>query len=249
MKLIITSLILLFSAWNFSYGQSSACDNAKLKEAELAAYQALIKARADAAKTLSNDIDGIERTKKDGQATANTEYLEALKKCGTDAKCPGAKKIEYDDAVFIVDAFAKGQLTKAQNKEKIANEDAQKDYDEAVKKAKELYPPTCFQASGQDGPTVYSGTVCDTRMPFELTGTNGPLIYPFKFTPTSDSTGTFSFISQYSGVVWKGTGTYIIKGLKTGKARMDTESTTTVTTPGGTSSGSGPGHINLDCKN
>ncbi|MEO7924370.1 MAG: hypothetical protein ABIR30_11890 [Chitinophagaceae bacterium] len=255
MKNFITTLLLVISVWNFSYGQPSVpgringCFDSRFVAAEQIAYEELVKTRAEIDRWREERITYFVKMAKESVSRENLRYLEHLKSCASDTGCSSGAKRSYDNKIIEFNKNHDNELKTVSIKAEKEYGTAQDEYDEAVKKAKELYPPMCFLASGQDGPTVYSGTVCDTRAPFELTGTNGPLIYPFKFTPTSDSTGTFSFITQYSSVVWKGSGTYIIKGLKTGKARMDTESTTTVTTPGGTSSGSGPGHINLDCKN
>jgi hypothetical protein len=250
MKIITCAVLLFISGGNFSYGQGPACPNPKYKEVELAAYQALVKARADAAKTLSSEIDGIEKTKKEEHLKSNSQYLDSLKKCGGNAECQLHHKDLYDDAVKIIDGFAKKQLVIAQEKEKAANEEAQKDYEEAIKRAKELYHALCLEASGQDGPTVYTGTVCDTKIAFEITGTiaAGPIIYPFKFSPKSDSTGTFSFYTTFGPAVLQGNGTYTIKGINTQTPRIEMLTSSSGTLMGRTSSGSGPAHITLACK-
>lgn len=184
-----TLLILLFlsSVFNISYGQGTGikkeklnetypgsiidgCNNPKFKAAELAAYQALLHARTDAARVLEAEITSIEQAKKDQLAKENLKYLADLKTCGSDPQCPGDKKIAYDDGVFIIQAFAKGELSKAQKKESAAKETAQKNYDEEVKKAIKLFCPR-YKAIGETASVIYSGEICSLEKPFTITGT------------------------------------------------------------------------------
>lgn len=246
MKITITILLLAVSVWNFSYGQGSACPNPKLTAAEQAAYQELIKARETAATKLKDAITNMEKLKKEALARANLRYVQGLNNC-KDAQCSAAEKTAYDANVKTENDFYDKELRKAQGVEKNETIDAQDEYEEEIEKAKKLYPPLCMEASGQDGPTVYSGPVCDTRTPFEITGTNGPIVYPFKFIPKSDTTGTFSFSTQFGSITMKGDGTYIIKGIKTGTPRIEMQTGSSATLMV-TTTGSGPAKITLTCK-
>ncbi len=261
MKHTLIISLFLISVFSISYGQGSGikndkfnitnpdkkiggCNNPKFKAAELAAYQDLLKARAEAAKVLEAEITNIEQAKKDQLAKENLKYLADLKTCGNDPQCPGAKKVDYDDGVWIIQAFAKSELLKAQNKEIAAKEAAQKKYDEEVIEAERLYCPS-YQASGQDGPIVYSGTICSLEKSFTITGTHPMLVYHFNFVPSDGTSGTLSFSETVGSVILSGGGTYIIEELGAGKSRIIAQTHTTAKAPGGGGSGSGPAHIDL----
>ena len=263
MKHTLIISLFLISVFSISYGQGSGikndkfnitnpdkkiggCNNPKFKAAELAAYQAMVKARAEAAKVLEAEITNIEQAKKDQLAKENLKYLADLKTCGNDPQCPGAKKVDYDDGVWIIQAFAKSELLKTQNKEIAAKEAAQKNYDEEVKKAIKLYCPR-YKATGQTADVVYSGEICSLEKPFTITGTIPSLgiVYPFKFVPTSDTAGTFSFYTKWKIAVLEGSGTYTIKGTGTDNPRILIEASSSGTIPTGTVSGGGQAEINL----
>lgn len=133
MKHTLIISLLLISVFSISYGQGSeirndkfnitdtdkkidGCNNPKFKAAELAAYQDLLKAKAEAAKVLEAEITNIEQAKKDQLAKEDLKYQNDLKTCGNDPLCPGKKKVDYDDGVWIILNFAKSELVKAQKK-------------------------------------------------------------------------------------------------------------------------------------
>ena len=263
MKHTLIISLLLISVFSISYGQGSGirndkfnvtdtdkkiggCNNPKFKAAELAAYQDLLKARAEAAKVLEAEITNIEQAKKDQLAKENLKYQNDLKTCGNDPLCPGKKKLDYDDGVLIIQLFAKSELVKAQKKEIAAKEAAQKKYDEEVKKAIKLYCPR-YKAIGETANVVYSGEICSLEKPFTITGTipGAGIVYPFKFVPNSDTAGTFSFYTKWKIAVLEGSGTYTIKGTGTGNPRILIEANSSGTIPTGTTSGGGPAEINL----
>jgi hypothetical protein len=263
MKHTLLILLLLISVINISYGQGSGivnkkfnitgpgreidgCNNPKFKAAELTAYQALLRARTEAAKVLETEITSIEQAKKDQLAKENLKYLADLKTCGNDPQCPGNKKIAYDDGVFIIQAFANGELSKAQKKESVTKETAQKNYDEEVKKAIKLYCPR-YKAIGETANVIYSGEICSLERPFTITGTipGAGIVYPFKFIPASDTAGTFSFYTKWKIAVLEGSGTYTIIGTGTDNPRILVKASSSGTIPTGTTSGGGPAQIDL----
>ena len=93
-----------------------------------------------------------------------------------------------------------------------------------------------YQASGQNGPVTYSGTICDLGAPFKVTVTNSPFSYEINFVPSENNqvplpknkkhgetyphydpytTGTFSY-SMTSGMLqMSGQGYYTLDGEKT----------------------------------
>jgi len=103
-----------------------------------------------------------------------------------------------------------------------------------------------YRATGQDGPTSYSGVICSLDKPFTVVGHNGPLTYTNTFTPVGDGrTGTATLVAGYGGVSWKGGGSYKVEGFDGDKPRILFEVSTTASAPGAGSSGSGTAHIDL----
>lgn len=260
MRLTFTIFLFFISIVNLSYGQGSGitnekfneadsdkeidgCTNPKFKAAELAAYQTLLQARAEAARVLTEEITRIEQEKKEKLDKENIDYLKALKTCNTDS-CTEAKKIGYDDGVFILLTFAKTELEAAQEKEKTAKEAAKKKYDEEVIEAEKLYCPA-YKVSGQNGPIVYSGTICSLEKNFIITGTHPMLDYHFNFAPSSNTEGKFTFSETVGEAVLSGSGTYKVEELSTGKSRIIAQTSSTGKTSVGSSAGSGLAYIDL----
>ena len=102
-----------------------------------------------------------------------------------------------------------------------------------------------YSASGQDGPVVYSGTICSLEKPFTVTGTHPLLQYPLKFVPSSATTGTFSYSVNRGMMSMAGSGTYTVEGSTTGKPQIVCKVNSTASVPMASSSGSGIAHIQL----
>lgn len=104
--------------------------------------------------------------------------------------------------------------------------------------------PWGYRASGNDGPVVYSGVVCDLEHPFTITGTHPMGVMPFTFVPSSPTAGAMSYSSRLSRIKVGGSGTYTIEGADTDTPRivLQTQSTATLSI---TTSGGGTAHINL----
>jgi hypothetical protein len=103
-----------------------------------------------------------------------------------------------------------------------------------------------YRATGSDGPTSYSGTVCSLDKEFTVIGHNGPLTYTDTFTPSGDGrTGTGSLFGEYARVTWTGSGPYKVEGFDIYKARIVWEVTTTASIPQMSGSGTGTAHIDL----
>jgi hypothetical protein len=248
MRIPIIFLLFFVSTWNLLAGQAG-CPDPRLTAAEQAAYTELVAARETATKTARDAITLREKQKKESLARANLRYLEALKYCKQDTQCSAGEKRAYDQQLTKDYIWHDSQLEIIQKQEKKDNEVATEEYEEAIKKAKELYPALCMEASGQDGSCVYSGTVCNTKKAFDITGTiaMGPIVYPFRFVPASDSTGRFSFYTEFGGAILKGGGTYKIIATK-GGARIDMQTASSGTLRNTHTSGSGPASISLACK-
>ena len=262
MKHTLIISLLLISVFSISYGQGSGikndkfnitetdkkiggCNNPKFKAAELAAYQDLLKTRAEAAKILEAEITNIEQAKKDQLAKENLKYLADLKTCGNDPLCPGKKKVDYDDGVWIIQTFAKSELLKAQNKEIAAKEAAQKNYDEEVNKAIKLYCRR-YKATGQTADVVYSGIICSLEKPFTIIGTYPSMIIPFKFVPSSETAGTASYSSTQGVITVAGSGTYTIERSDTDSPKIVWRVVMTMSGPGITRTDSGVADININ---
>lgn len=98
-----------------------------------------------------------------------------------------------------------------------------------------------YRASGSDGPTTYSGTVCSLDKEFTVIGHNGPGYFSLKFTPSGDGragTGTLGS----SPDLWIGGGSYTIDGFDSEKPRIVF---VTQYSFNGKSGGAGTWHIDL----
>ncbi len=103
-----------------------------------------------------------------------------------------------------------------------------------------------YRASGSDGPTSYSGTICSLDKEFTVTGHNGPLTYLFTFSPSGDGRkGTGSLVGSYSGGTWTGGGPYKIERFDSDSPRILWQVGTTISGKPGTTSGGGIATINL----
>ncbi len=259
---LITSLLLI-SVFSFSFGQGpgiksarpsdpgpirkTGCSDAKFIAAELEAYQDLLKARAEAERILADSITNIEHRKKNELGQLNLNYLQALNKCGNNTKCTEGAKDDNDKWVSRALVYYGDAIIRVQDEAYDSKEEAQQQYEEKVKEAIKLYCHSSYTAAGNNGPVVYSGTICRVDKPFTVTGTisAGPIIYPFKFIPSSDSAGTFSFNTTFGPAILEGGGTYTIEGAGTGKPRILMKTSSTGTLAGKTTSGSGPAEIDL----
>ena len=100
-----------------------------------------------------------------------------------------------------------------------------------------------YRASGSDGPTSYSGTVCSLDKEFTVIGHNGPLDLTFKFTPSGDGrAGTGTLGGSVSVATWIGDGPYTIEGFDSEKPKIVWVTDQTVS---GKISGRGTFHIDL----
>lgn len=102
-----------------------------------------------------------------------------------------------------------------------------------------------YRASGQDGPVVYSGVICNLDKPFTVKGTHPMLVYPLKFVPSSTTGGTFSYAVSSGMMSMEGGGTYTVEGLDTDKPHIVCKVSSTARIPTASSSGSGIGNIVL----
>lgn len=64
-----------------------------------------------------------------------------------------------------------------------------------------------YKATGQDGPTSYSGVVCSLEKPFTITANNTLVPHPLKFVPSSGTAGTLSYSATWKVLTMAGSGT------------------------------------------
>jgi hypothetical protein len=100
-----------------------------------------------------------------------------------------------------------------------------------------------YRATGSDGPTSYSGTICSLDKEFTVIGHNGPLDLTFKFTPSGDGrAGIGTLGGSVSVATWTGNGPYTIEAFGSDKPKIMWVTHQTVS---GKFSGSGTFHIEL----
>lgn len=102
-----------------------------------------------------------------------------------------------------------------------------------------------YKATGSDGPTVYSGVICDLEKPFEVTGKHPIFTFPFKFVPSSATAGTASYATVASGITAAQSGSYTIEGADTDTPRILWKLSGTASIPQVTTSGGGTATIIL----
>src|SRR5687767_7380247 len=102
-----------------------------------------------------------------------------------------------------------------------------------------------YRATGSDGPTIYTGVVCDLAKPFEVTGNHPLYTFPYKFVPSSPTAGTASYQASWAVTKATGSGSYTIEGADTEAPRILWQSQSTLNSPVGTTSGGGRATINL----
>jgi hypothetical protein len=102
-----------------------------------------------------------------------------------------------------------------------------------------------YRATGRTADVVYSGVICSLEQPFTVTGTSPLNSYPFKFVPTSATTGTASFGATAPGISMEGSGSYKIEGADTDKPRIAMTLGSVGHTPVGSRSGGGTVYIDL----
>ena len=102
-----------------------------------------------------------------------------------------------------------------------------------------------WRATGQDGPTVYSGVICSLAKPFKVTG-NHPLVpLPLKFVPSSPTAGTMSYSARWKMMTMTGRATYTVEGVDTATPRIAFVPVSTLCAPIACSGGAGPASIQL----
>jgi len=220
------------------------CTDPRFKAAELAAYQALVKARADIANKLTNAITELEQTYQDDLNKQRDDYQTTLNACKDDHCTLGAKE-DYDRFVGIAKGVHDGSLSNLEAKEAKAINRVQSVYDDAVENAREQFCSPGYQASGQTADSTYSGVICSLDQPFKVTVTNAFADYTLEFTPASASQGAFSFTWSAQSVTAAGSGKYTIEGYDTAAPRIAVTADSTGTMPKGTISKGGTVYIDL----
>lgn len=114
------------------------CSDPRFKEAELAAYRALLQARTDAANRLTRQISNLEAARKKLLSKYNDDYQSDLNKCG-DTSCTLAAKDKYDKSVAGGLRLFDQNIQLVQEQEQRANAAAQELYNAAVEKARQQF--------------------------------------------------------------------------------------------------------------
>ena len=103
-----------------------------------------------------------------------------------------------------------------------------------------------YRATGQTADTKYSGVICSLEQPITVTGTNEVMTYPFKFTPSTATSGTVAFQATTSlPISAVGSGSYAIEGTAPGTLHIVMTMGSTGVTPVGARSGGGTVRIDL----
>ena len=102
-----------------------------------------------------------------------------------------------------------------------------------------------YRATGSDGPTSYSGTICSLNKPFTIIGTNGPVRYTNTFTPSSATEGTAISEAAFGQARFTGGGPYQVEGADTDHPRIVWNVNGKLSVGGRTGGGGGPAHIEL----
>ena len=224
---------------------NGGCTDERFLDAEWAAYQALLRAREEAARILKEKIDQYEEYYKERKSKLNTDYVRDLNQCANNTSCSEKAKIDYDDYIQRAQVVHDDGIYVVQGNELAAKEQAQQDYEAAVKEAREKFCRRSYSASGSDGPVVYSGTVCSLEKDFTITGTHPLMSFPFEFVPSSPTSGTVSYSTSGSGVTASGSGTYRVEGVDTDSPRIIADTKSTASIPVKTTSGGGTATITL----
>lgn len=209
------------------------CSDPRFKEAELAAYQAMLQARAAAADALENEISRIETDYKRNIAQLNDEYQSALQACQS-ADCTLAAKKKYDTSVKSQQIYQEDGIYVAQGQEQAAIEAAQVNYNAEVEEAKRLYCSAAYEASGQFADGQFTGLICSLELPFTVDVSTPFVNYPIEFTPASSGGGTYSFAWTKDVITASGSGQYTVEGLDTDSPRLALSGDSTGTIPVGT---------------
>ena len=102
-----------------------------------------------------------------------------------------------------------------------------------------------YQVSGQVGSITYSGVICSLNQPFTINGQNETAVFEYKYIPTSQQAGNFTYDWSAVGTHWAGGGAYTVQGTGTEKPVIMGQDNGTATTSGGAVSYSFAFQINL----
>lgn len=103
-----------------------------------------------------------------------------------------------------------------------------------------------WTATGSDGPTSYSGTICSLDKQFTVIARTGPIAHTVKFTPIGEGrTGNATSIGKFGSLSFNGSGPYTVEGFDDDNPTIIFNVDTILTSPGGASSGIGDAHIVL----
>jgi hypothetical protein len=222
---------------------NGGCTDQRFLNAEAAAFQALLRAREDAARILDEEITSIEKEYKKMLARINQDYVANLNACRNDQACTKAAKDDNDKYVNRVEIYHDEALYVAQGKDLSAKEQAQADYEAAVKDAREKFCRKEYRVSGEGGGLSYSGVICSLEKPFTVYGS--AYNYNFKFTPSSESNGTWAINTSVGGGRINGSGAYTIEGLGSDKPKIKVAGKVNATVPYASGTGGGTHYFDL----
>jgi hypothetical protein len=208
------------------------CSDPRFKEAELAAYKALVQAQTDAANVLKDDIYKIEATYGRDKSKLNDDYQSDLNKC-SDTDCTLKAKKTYDDWIEKAQQYHDDAIYIAQGKEQAAIEAAQAIYYAQVEKARQKYCSRAYKASGGIGEAQLSGVICGLEQPFTINVSTSFVDYSIEFTPSSSTGGTYTFQWAKDVITASGSGNYTVEGAETDSPRLSLRGDSTGTIPVG----------------
>jgi hypothetical protein len=125
---------------------NGGCTDERFLDAEWTAYQKLLRAREEAARILKNEIDRLEKIYNSDKAKLNANYVSTLNQCAANTTCSEAAKADYDKRIEKAQIYHDEGIYVAQGNGQAAKEQAQQDYEAAVKEAREKY---CRKTIGQ----------------------------------------------------------------------------------------------------
>jgi hypothetical protein len=131
----------------------AGCTDPRFREAEQAAYNALLEARAAAARELEQTITDLVQTCNKDLAKEDDRYRQALLKCGGAGECNKTQEDYHASRTVHFLSVRDRDIYFARTKEAEARDRAKKAYDQAVAAARRRLCPPDEPSSSADAAT------------------------------------------------------------------------------------------------